>query len=397
MKIPGNLLLLLLSAAISCGFNWGSDGTDRCIEAKKSAQQLSSVKSHRERKKKEDNILRECPDGAAGRFVAALQEERRGQTGQAIEKYREAIKLDDTLAEAHGNLGLLLLRKGDAAVAAVELKRGLKGKADPRYHRGLGRVYRHDNKFPEAIAAYREALKLDPDNLQAHRELAVLYKKRGMEGAETQYREVLRLKKNDTGARNALMAIYLKNENYDDLFALLKEGVELNPGDPSSHYRLGVILEFRKEYPAALAEYEKTVSMKKDHAKGLNAMARLYLKAGRVEEAGKALEAAARTSEPPRYQKAEAPHKKRVFKAKGSSKKKKAAKIKSRAKKKAEAKSNSRAKRKAVTNANGRAKKKVTLKAKSRAKKKATAKAKKRAKKSPTGKTKNPAAGRNRP
>jgi len=397
MKKLGNLLLLLLPAVISCGFNWGPDGTDRCIEAKKSAQQLSAVKSHRERKKKEDNILRECPDGAASLFVAALREERKGQTGKAIEKYREAIKIDDTLAEAHGNLGLLLLRKGDAEAAAVELKRGLKGKADPRYHRGLGRVYRQGKKFPEAIEAYREALKLDPDNLQAHKELAVLYKKRGMAGAETQYREVLRLKRNDTGARNALMAIYLKNENYDDLFALLKDGVELNPGDPSSHYRLGVILEFRKEYPAALAEYEKTVSMKKDHAKGLNAMARLYLKAGRVEEAGKALEAAARASEPPRYKKAKTTHKKKVWKAKGSSKKKKAAKMKSRARKKAEAKSNSRAKKKAVAKAKSRANKKATVKAKSRAKKKATVKAKGRAKKSPTGKAKKPAAGRNRP
>jgi len=87
-------------------------------------------------------------------------------------------------------------------------------------------------------------------------------------GAETQYREVLRLKKTDTGARNALIAIYFKNKNYDDLHSLLKEAVEVNPEDPSSHYKLGVILEYRKEYRAALGEYEKTVAWKRIMPKG---------------------------------------------------------------------------------------------------------------------------------
>jgi len=121
---------------------------------------LSAVKSDHQRKKKEDSILRNCP-GAASHFVSALREERRGETGRAIDRYREALRLDDTLAEAHGNLGLLLLQKGRGS-AAVELNRGLTGKSDPRYHRGLGKIHEKNKKFPEAIAAYREAVKLDP-------------------------------------------------------------------------------------------------------------------------------------------------------------------------------------------------------------------------------------------
>jgi len=50
-----------------------------------------------------------------------------------------------------------------------------------------------------------------------------------MDEAEKQYREVLRLKKDDTDARTALTAIYVKNKNYDELIKLLKENVDLAP------------------------------------------------------------------------------------------------------------------------------------------------------------------------
>jgi tetratricopeptide (TPR) repeat protein len=100
------------------------------------------------------------------------------------------------------------------------------------------------------------------------------------------------LKKDDAEARNSLVAIYVKKKKYDDIISLLKENVEIAPSDPNSHYKLGLIYEFKKDYEAATAEYKKSVELKKDHAKALNAMGRVYLKTGRFAEAKEALETA---------------------------------------------------------------------------------------------------------
>jgi tetratricopeptide (TPR) repeat protein len=98
-------------------------------------------------------------------------------------------------------------------------------------------------------------------------------------------------------ARNALTAIYVKNKNYDELVALLKENVELNPKDPNSHYKLGLVYEFQKNYDEATTRYKEAVELKSDHAKALNALGRVYMKSGHIKEAKVALESA-KTADP---------------------------------------------------------------------------------------------------
>jgi tetratricopeptide (TPR) repeat protein len=121
----------------------------------------------------------------------------------------------------------------------------------------------------------------------------MLHSRRGMPAeAIDQYREVLRLKRDDVEARNSLTALFVKQHRYDDLFFLLKEGAELFPKEPSSHYKLGVIYDFRKEYDSAIAEYQQAIALKSDFAKALNALGKTYMKMGNLDEAKGALEAA---------------------------------------------------------------------------------------------------------
>ena len=142
---------------------------------------------------------------------------------------------------------------------------------------------------------YLESTRLNPDDLEAHGELAALAKKSGMNDmAEKQYREVLRLKKDDADARNALTAIYVKNKNYDELTTLLKESVALNPKDATSHYKLGLVYEFKKDYEAATDQYKEAVELKSDHAKALNALGRVYMKTGHIAQAKEVLETASK-------------------------------------------------------------------------------------------------------
>ncbi len=121
------LILIILTMSVTCGFNWGFDD---CTKAKSLIPALSGL-SGEKRAKQENRILKLCPDGAAAHFVLGLRHERQGEVDEAVDEYRAAVKDDGTLAEAHRNLGLLLLNRGVRDESAVELTRGLMGKADP--------------------------------------------------------------------------------------------------------------------------------------------------------------------------------------------------------------------------------------------------------------------------
>jgi tetratricopeptide (TPR) repeat protein len=155
---------------VTCGFNWGFGSTDECAKAKMLMLSLAALSSEN-RTKQEDRILGLCPSGAAGHFVLGLRHERQGEMDDAIVEYRAAVESDETVAEAHGNLGLLLLKKGARDEAAVELSKGLMGKDDTRYHLGLAELLKEGKMYSLALYHYLEALKAFPQEIQSMRGL----------------------------------------------------------------------------------------------------------------------------------------------------------------------------------------------------------------------------------
>ena len=57
-------------------------------------------------------------------------------------------------------------------------------------------------------------------------------------------------------------------------------------------YRLGIMYDYRREYDAAIAQYQETIALKSDHIKALRALGKVYMKTGNIEKAKDALETA---------------------------------------------------------------------------------------------------------
>lgn len=102
---------------------------------------------------------------------------------QAIEAFREAIRLDPELAEAHFRLGLSYDALGqekeaeDAYKKAVEaFKKYLdsEGNAeDAEAHYNLGQTYAGLHIYGEAVREYRHAVRLKPDDPAIHYDLGL--------------------------------------------------------------------------------------------------------------------------------------------------------------------------------------------------------------------------------
>src|SRR5580692_1714004 len=80
-----------------------------------------------------------------------------------IAAFEASLKLEDQNWEAHYNLALALLRKGDRARAMRELQTAIQQKPESvSSHFALGSVFEDAKKFGNAEEQFRAALKIDP-------------------------------------------------------------------------------------------------------------------------------------------------------------------------------------------------------------------------------------------
>lgn len=213
---------------------------------------------------------------------------------EAVVAYKKAIKVSPANAEAHLRLGDIRYSRGVFPEAVEHYSQFLKLKPEsPDIHLKLARIFAKNKETGLAISSYNSVLKYSPNDVDANREIAAVYRAKGdNDKSVLHFRKVLELRKDDAESRTALVSIYVKNKQYDELGILLKEAVEINPEDPNNHYKLGLIHDFKKDYESAEASYKKSIELKPDHARSLNALGRLYMKAGKLNEAKETLEAA---------------------------------------------------------------------------------------------------------
>jgi TolB-like protein/tetratricopeptide (TPR) repeat protein len=138
-----------------------------------------------------------------------------------------ALQLDNTLAEAHASLAMVLLHYDfDHSRALAEFKRAIE--LNPNYataHSWLGvQLYSALGRFDESIAEARRALELDPFSLIINAELG---------------------------------RAYLYPRRFDESIDQLRKTIELDSNFYIAHWDLGETLEAKGLMDAAIAEYKK--------------------------------------------------------------------------------------------------------------------------------------------
>ncbi len=115
--------------------------------------------------------------------------------GQAIEAYGKALELYPEYAEAYVALGDAMSAQGkqDEAIAAYQQALAIEPD-DPRIHFGLGKIYYNEKGlYHEAVAEYQKAITIDPRHLEAYLNLGELYEEKGLykEAADSYERALL--------------------------------------------------------------------------------------------------------------------------------------------------------------------------------------------------------------
>ena len=124
---------------------------------------------------------------------------------------KKALELDDTLAEAHFSLGMVLLRQNwDFSGAERELRRSLE--LNPDYwlgHIGLSQLKRYSGRFDEAIVAMKRAIDLEAPLGVVATILGLAYHcARRFDSAIEQFRKILDADPGNVGAHILLAESY---------------------------------------------------------------------------------------------------------------------------------------------------------------------------------------------
>ena len=119
-----------------------------------------------------EQIVRLDPKSIEDHLLLGRLYRLNNETGKAESEFRAAVKLQPSSEDAVTTLALLYNEEGNFNRALDILQSVPEVNRSPRIYAGLGYTYEQKKDYKSAVAAYRKAVDLDQDNLDARRGLA---------------------------------------------------------------------------------------------------------------------------------------------------------------------------------------------------------------------------------
>lgn len=176
------------------------------------------------------------------------------QYDQAVDAYRQAIKLDPNLAAAYHGLGRVYVNMGRATDALVAMRTAIRLEPDNAIARlNLGITLENLRRFDEALTELNEAKRLNPQNATIHNEIGNLL--------------------NNFLGRTA------------DALLAYQEARRLDPDEPAIQYNVGLSLMVLGKPQQAIAPLQEALRLNPEYRNARYVLADAYGKLGRYEEA----------------------------------------------------------------------------------------------------------------
>jgi tetratricopeptide (TPR) repeat protein len=200
-----------------------------------------------------DEILATAPDNAAALNTRADIAISQGRNADAVADLRAVLRKNPDDAESLMMLGATHVRLGDNSLAED---------------------------------AYRRLLQINPADSKSKLALAnVLAATDRGDEAETLYRELLKADARDILVLNAYVDLLLSNSDLPAAEKQARAMVQLNDPQGLGPFQLGRVLLARREYKAAVAQFEKAIERSPDFEPALEALASAWNNAGQPQRA----------------------------------------------------------------------------------------------------------------
>jgi serine/threonine-protein kinase len=213
-----------------------------------------------------------------------------GRSGQVV----EGLALYDRLViEQANNLwlqaerGIALTDHGRYKEAEAAFREAIRLQPDsPRVNYGLGLALYNQRRYKEAEAAFRKAIRLIPDYPHGPCMLgaALAYQGRYSE-AEAAFREAIRIQHDFPMAHNNLGIALYNQGRHKEAEAAYREAIRLRPDYPEAHYGLGAALAGQGRPKEAEAVHREAIRLKPDDPRAHDHLGIALYNQGRYKEA----------------------------------------------------------------------------------------------------------------
>ncbi len=158
-------------------------------------------------------------------------------------------------------LGVLAYQLGRPALAVELIGRAIKQNGMiPSYFSHLGLALRDEGKLDEAIAAYRQAIRIKPDYADAYSNLgAALLEQGKLDDAIAAFRQAIRIKPDYVQAFSNLGNALRNQGKPDEAIAAYRQAIGISPGYADAHQNLGVALRDLGKYDEAITAYREAI------------------------------------------------------------------------------------------------------------------------------------------
>ena len=141
-------------------------------------------------------------------------------------------------------------------------------------------------KIDEAVAEYKEAARLSPEDEDMHYNLALALARQGQrKAAKAEYLEALRIYPDYTEAHNNLGNLLVAEGKFDDAITHFKDALKISSDNASAHNNLGNALARQGKFTDAILCFREALRLSPDYLEARYNLASTYLGQKRIDEA----------------------------------------------------------------------------------------------------------------
>jgi tetratricopeptide (TPR) repeat protein len=141
-------------------------------------------------------------------------------------------------------------------------------------------------KLDEAVAQFKEAVKLNPEDEDAHYNLALAFaRKENRDAAKKEYLEALRIYPDYAEAHNNLGNLLVSEGKFTEAVEHFQATLKISPENASAHNNLGNALARQGKVNEAIASFSEALRLKPDYIEARFNLGNAYLNRRRIDEA----------------------------------------------------------------------------------------------------------------
>jgi predicted O-linked N-acetylglucosamine transferase (SPINDLY family) len=225
-------------------------------------------------------------DSVQGDFERAVRLHQAQQLSQAEALYERILTVQPGNAAVLNLLGVIRCQKGDFARGIALLQASIGIERTRATYRNLGLAFEIQGKLADAVAAYRSACDLEPQNSDAHLELGNVLQAAGCHAeALAELRAVIDIRPGLAGAHNSLGNVLFGLGRQEEAQAAYGVAIDLDPDLAQAHLGLARVLHQRRRLDDALAAYSAGLELQPDVPSALAELGGLLQELGRPSEA----------------------------------------------------------------------------------------------------------------